>query len=169
MLRIIAAGTATVLTVLLIFAGYLAVTDDNLVVPSNGVIGAPAVDDPAEGRQGLQALTERAQMQRWREVSGPSPENPEPTGVTNGAETGALGVASPDGRQLVQSWLGNRDQHAEILQDPRFVEGTSSLPGQVAGVFVQPQGRLWRSVRNSWMVYGGAIYLLGVAALLALF
>lgn len=175
MVRTIAAATAAVLVALLVYTTYLAATGDDLVVPSNGVTGRETADDPAEGAAGYQALQERTALQRWRSVSGPSPGQSQPPAQTAGtpgeARTAgdAQDVAAPRGPALVQDWLGRREGQTDILQDQRFVSGVTSVPGPVKGVFVQPQGRAWRSAHNGPIVFGGALYMLGVAALLAVF
>ena len=168
MVRTIATAATAGLVVLLVYTIYLAATADDLVVPSNGVIGSPSVDDPAEGAAGREALRTRTDLQRWRAASGPSPGQP---AATRGAGTpgDTADVAAPAGPALVQQWLDRGVGQADILQARRQVDGVTSLPGPVKDVFVQPQGRVWRSIRNGPVVFGGALYMVGVLTLLAAF
>ena len=121
MTRAIAAGTAALLMVLMAFTVYRAITGDDLVVPTNGVIGRATTDDPAEGAVGQEALVARADLQRWRGVSGPSPGDPTPAAPTVGTQGAAstapegVEVSRPDGRELVRTWTQRRDEHAEHL------------------------------------------------------
>ncbi|MCX2722684.1 formate dehydrogenase subunit gamma [Roseibium salinum] len=175
MTRSIAGICAVLLLALFAYTIYLATTSNQLVVPTNGVIGSSGVDDPAEGQAGLEALTARTGLQRWRAQSGPSPEAGQavaPTKATPGdADTppASAGVAQPRGMELTQEWLSQRNQQEEILQTPQFVQGVTSLPEAERNVFVQPQGRDWRSSRNGPILFGGGLYIFGVAALLAIF
>ncbi|MEQ8817286.1 MAG: formate dehydrogenase subunit gamma [Thalassobaculum sp.] len=174
MLRTIATTVTAALVVLLVYTVYLAAVSDDLVVPSNGVIGKAAVDDPAEGNADLQALRARTGLQRWRAESGPSPEQSSPAGApsaTRGAGTPAdsADVARLDGGARVRDWLNREAGQSGLLQAPERVEGHTTLPGPVKDVFVQPAGRDWRSARNGPIVFGGALYMVGVLTLLAVF
>lgn len=176
MVRTIAAATAAVLILLFAYTVYLTVTSGELVVPTNGVIGQQASDDPAEGQAGYDTLRARTQLQGWRTASGPSPGQPTPAAPTAATPaedmapaSEAAEIAAPNGRELTRQWLAQRETQTDILQEPRRVQGITSVPGAERGVFVQPQGRIWRAAHNEWILYGGAIYMVGVAALLAVF
>lgn len=175
MTRSIAGICAVLLLALFAYTIYLGATSNQLVVPTNGVIGSSGVDDPAEGQAGLETLTARTDLQRWRAQSGPSPEAGDAVASTKATpgdtETppASADVAQPRGRELTQEWLSQRNHQEDILQTPQFVQGVTSLPGAERNVFVQPQGRDWRSSRNGPILFGGGLYIFGVAALLAIF
>ena len=172
MVRALAAVVAVVLLVLFFYTGYRAAVTDDLVTPTNGVIGRSTVDDPAPGTRHEQ-LRARTELQRWREVSGPSPSDPTPAAPTIGTGSGGASpvtgkpMRTGDGRAEVEDWLNRRADDASLLHAARDVVGVSSLPEPVRNVFVQPGGRLWRTIHDNWIVFGGGLYLFGVAALLA--
>lgn len=78
-------------------------------------------------------------------------------------------IEDQQGRELVQSWTGNAGDQSELLRPPGFIEGRTSLPAEISGVLVQPEGRTWRDLHNGPVVYGGSLYLLGILALLSVF
>lgn len=175
MTRSIAGICAVLLVALFAYTIYLAATSRELIVPTNGVIGSAGVDDPAKGEAGLEILAARSGLQAWRAQSGPAPDAGAPAAPTLGTPGDAemppasARVVQPQGQELIQQWLGQRAQQEDILKSPEFVEGVTSLPGPERDVFVQPQGRTWRSIHNGAIVFGGGLYMVGVAALLALF
>ncbi|MBI1188680.1 MAG: formate dehydrogenase subunit gamma [Alphaproteobacteria bacterium] len=175
MLRAVAMAVTAALVVLLVYTVYLGTISSDLILPTNGVIGKTTPDDAAGGGAGQQALRARTDLQRWRAVSGPSANQPDPKADimgnpgTEARPPDPATITGPDGRSLVRGWLSRQQGQSGILQEPRRVQGRTSLPGPVKGVFVQPQGRLWRSTHNGPIVFGGAFYLIGVAALLAAF
>src|SRR5262249_57089603 len=93
-----------------------------------------------------------------------------PTPQTGGGG-GASGRAAPapPPADLVEQWRADRNANRDILDDPRFLRGVTTLPGAERGVLMQPQGRTWRAVHNRAVFYGGALYVVGVTLLLALF
>lgn len=175
MTRSIAAVCAALLAVLFIYTVYLAATSNQLIVPTNGVIGSSGVDDPAEGETGLAILSARTELQRWRAESGPSPQAEEavaPTKSTPGdvdTPPSTSNVARPAGGELTRQWLDQASRQEGLLQPPTYVEGVTSLPRPERNVFVQPQGRTWRSAHNGPILFGGGLYMFGVALLLAIF
>lgn len=154
---------AVVFIALLVWTLYAGFVSSDRVVPTDGVIGGGAPDPVAENAADYATLMERAQLQRWRGETGPSPEG-EQTALENGEQPAGQ---APEER--VQLWLSRTEAQSDLLQSRRFVEGQTALPGEVLGVFSQPQGRVWRAFRNNWVVFGGGVYIFGISALLALF
>lgn len=174
MLRGFALAVGLVCLGLIGWIGILSLGSEHHVVPSNGVIGSDIVDDPAEGAAGREALTERTQLQRWRENTGPAPGEPAPQAKANQPAIATLPDEGPrifdePPGQLFRSWLAQAERDEPLLRDPDYHEGSSSLPGRTMQVFEQPQGRLWRNARNDQVAYGGGFYIFGVTALLAFF
>jgi formate dehydrogenase subunit gamma len=173
MVRAIGGICAIILAALFAYTLYLSFSTEQLVVPTNGVIAGASVDDPAEGAESEGLLSRRTELQRWREVSGPSPsaENPPETALAVPGDPDTppdnADVAAPEGVELAQTWLTQAPE--DLLREPEFVEGVTSLPQPIRGVFVQPDGRVWRSAHNGPIAFGGGLYLFGVAALLAIF
>ncbi|MEQ8393555.1 formate dehydrogenase subunit gamma [Thalassobaculum sp.] len=173
MVRVIAAIVASALVILLGYTVYLGSVTDDLIVPTNEVAGRKAVDNPSNNAAGRQSIIARTELQRWRAASGPSPEQPRPAAgrPADGAlkSPDAPNIPYSEGRAVVNDWLSNRDGESKMLREPQNVSGRSSLPGPAKETFVQPQGRQWRSARNGPIAFGGAFYLIGVAAILAVF
>jgi formate dehydrogenase subunit gamma len=153
------AVTAAVLAVLLALVLARGYVHENLVVPTNGVTAGGPRDNPA-GAEALPELRARAHHQLW---PGKALEEAEP------APSLALGDGDKSGREMVQQWLASREANQGILQAPAFWRGTTTLPAPKTGVLEQPQGRTWRSIHNTQIVYGGGIYVLGLSLLIALF
>jgi formate dehydrogenase subunit gamma len=116
-------------------------------------------DNPG-GVEAIADLQARANLQQW-----PGQPQAEPSS----RPSLALGAGNKTGPEMVQQWLGTRDANQSILREPAFSRGTSTLPAPKTGVLEQPQGRIWRSIRNNEIFYGGAIYILGLSLLIALF
>jgi len=154
--RIAGLVSALVMALLLIAVAVLAFRNGDLVVPTNGVTAGGPVDNPG-GLAELGELQERTREQAWpgsviREAQPQAPQS---------------GEFPPPGRELTESWLADRP--TGILQEPQFKSGLATIPGDERGVLVQPQGRTWREFRNNELFYGGAIYVFGLSALIALF
>lgn len=139
----------------------LSLSGEAVVVPTNGVTLGQS--DVPGGVQALPQLQDRTRLQNW---PGKSTEVPKQS-VTRALGTQA--TAPVDGRAQVREWLGNRPAQSDILKDPQKLKGFATIPGQVRGVLEQPQGRTWRDWRNDKIAFGGALYVLGVGALLAMF
>jgi formate dehydrogenase subunit gamma len=60
-------------------------------------------------------------------------------------------------------------QEQQLLQQLREVDGRVSIPNQNAGVLIQPAGRDWRSFHQDTMTLIGAVAVLGIIGVLALF
>lgn len=156
--RIAGLIAAALLAVLLVAVIVGAARNGGVVVPTNGVTAGGPVDNPA-GLAGLGELEDRTRVQSW------------PGTVLRDSQAPSLAPTDypPPGRQLMESWQADRDANSGILQEPRFRSGLATLPGEVSGVLVQPQGRTWREFRDSWMFYGGAIYVFALSLLIAIF
>jgi len=129
--------------------------------PTNGVTAGGPADNPG-GATALADLQARTKMQDWpgRTAHPPPPRH-----------TLALGEAGPpgNGQQRVQEWLRDQGANRDILQEPQFLQGISSLPEPERGVLLQPQGRTWRDLHSDKLTFGGGIYIFGVSFLIALF
>ena len=111
-----------------------------------------------------QILAARTQLMKFRtetglgafprEAAGDFHLNMDKTTAPNRAETEKWLAAKPGG---------------DLLQDRGDVKGISSLPYREAASFQQPQGRLWRSVHNDPVRYGGGWLIFGAVFLLAIF
>ncbi|ESR24579.1 formate dehydrogenase subunit gamma [Lutibaculum baratangense] len=174
MLRGIAAFVGVVCLALIAWIAVLALGPEHRVLPTNGVIGGQAADDPVQGTGGREALDQRARLMDWRGDTGPSPDAPAPQAGRNEPPLAVL----PDGgprvfevspRETYEAWLARVQEDDPLLQDPAFHAGSSTLPGRAMQVFEQPQGRDWRSTRNGLISYGGGFLVFGVTALLAFF
>jgi formate dehydrogenase subunit gamma len=133
----------------------------SIVVPNNGVTAGGARDNPA-GAGALAELKSRTEMQRWPgQTTGPAP-------ATRALGPPASGPAI-DGEKRTQEWWADRDRNRDILDPPLYRKGLSSLPEPERGVLMQPQGRSWRGVHNDKLAYGGALYVVGVSFLIAVF
>lgn len=166
MLKTLSGLFAAIFIVLAGYAVYATATYQSVVVPTNGVRGSSIADNPA----GDNALIARTQRQRWRDASTISPDiqaADEAKGQQGSGQPAMLDKAK--GKNLVQTWQNNVGTQSGILRQPQFIEGQTSLPGAMEGVLVQPDGRTWRTLHNGPVVYGGALYLLGILALLAVF
>lgn len=150
------AGLVSALVLALLLIAVFAFRTGNLVVPTNGVTAGGPHDNPG-GIAELGELRERTLDQAW------------PSSVVRESQPQApsSGEVPPSGRDLTESWLADRP--TDILQAPQFKSGLATIPGNERGVLVQPQGRTWREFRNNELFYGGAIYVLGLSALIALF
>ncbi|WP_366555878.1 formate dehydrogenase subunit gamma [Aquibaculum sediminis] len=164
MVRAIGGLAALVFLALLVWTLYSGFSSSDRVVPTDGVIGGGTPDPVAENAADYSTLVERAQLQRWRGDTGPSPEGEQTPVATDEARS-----AEQTSEERVELWLSRTEAQGDLLQPRRFVEGQSVLPGEVLGVFSQPQGRSWRAFRNNWVVFGGGVYIFGISALLALF
>src|SRR3546814_11759870 len=122
-----------------------------MLTPTGCVTNGPK-DTLPTGQGTRQALGERANRQRWRAVSGPSPGAPNVEVAITGKplEGGKDGVATAtdgDPRALpdtTREWLAGRDKHWQILNDRDFVKGQAADPSTPAPVSVQDPGRDWR-------------------------
>jgi formate dehydrogenase subunit gamma len=134
------------------------------VVPTNGVTAGGKADNPG-GDVKLSDLQARTRLQLWPETGESARTRPSlalgPTEKPPGSPR--------TGEQRVQEWRGDLEAHREILQQPTYREGVSTLPAPVSGVLVQPQGRTWRDIRNDTISYGGGLYVVGLSLLIALF
>ncbi|PHK94999.1 formate dehydrogenase subunit gamma [Pseudoroseomonas rhizosphaerae] len=61
------------------------------------------------------------------------------------------------------------EQELEAALKGQHIQGRISIPNQSASLLVQPQGRDWRAFRNQTLFWTGAIAVLGMAAVIALF
>jgi len=160
--RIVGMIAAAVLAVLLFATLVMTAGPKDIVLPTNGVTAGGRADNPA-GIAELGELRDRTTLQSWPGQTARSPQSAE------AAARAATPLSAPSGRQLVQDWEANRGANATILQDPRFLSGIATIPGNERGVLVQPQGRTWRQFRNSELAYGGGIYIFGLSLLIAVF
>lgn len=168
MLRTLSGLFAALFIALTAYALFAASTYQSTVLPTNGVRGSSIADNPASQLGGESALAARTQLQGWRD----GPFAAQTSSGNGGSGAGAtVEMMLPDqrGKELVQSWTGNAGDQSELLRPPGFIEGRTSLPAAISGVLVQPEGRTWRELHNGPVVYGGALYLLGILALLSVF
>lgn len=165
MVRAIGGIAAIVFMTLFVIILVQAFNSRDFVLPTNAVIGGGKADPLAENAADYQTLAQRLQLQRWRGDAGPAPE----------VDQSAIQVQvnyepeqSPSER--VAGWLGRSDDRSEMLQPRRFLEGQTWVAANpVVDVLTQPQGRDWRAFRNSWPMFGGGLFIFGVAAVLAIF
>src|SRR3546814_13348910 len=119
-----------------------------MLTPTGCVTNGPK-DTLPTGQGTRQALGERADLQRWRAVSGPSPGAPNVEVAITGKplEGGKDGVATAtdgDTRALpdtTREWLAGRDKYWPILHDRAFVKGQVAYPYNPEPVLVPDQGR----------------------------
>jgi formate dehydrogenase subunit gamma len=145
---------------------------DAVVVPTNGVIDSGAHDTLPTGPQARQALAERAQLQRWRAESGPSPGGRVTTGeAIAGAATSRAGEApaNADAAALPGEWLAARERDWPVLVDRGYTAGAASLPAARDAVLMQPQGRDFRRRHGGTIPYAGGWIIFGVSLTLSLF
>ncbi len=57
----------------------------------------------------------------------------------------------------------------QLLQDHYFIRGLGTIPDTKSYVIEQPLGRVWRAAHEVWLHWIGAVVILGVIALLAIF
>jgi formate dehydrogenase subunit gamma len=165
MARVGGAITAVVLAVLLGWTIWASFGPEELVVPTGGVLHGPQDEVPA-GPGAAEALRARAELQRWRGLSGPAPGEPADTTEVAGM---LPSEGTDDPRALVQEWLATQERFFEILQDHGYVRGTVNLPDPRGEVLQQPQGRDWRRLHNDQVTYGGGWVIFGFSLLLAAF
>ena len=156
-------GVIAAITLALVFVAVLitALGPDRVVAPTNGVTAGGPRDNPA-GVGALAELKARSEMQRWPGAT----TTPPPTTLALGPPTS--GPVAPQER-LPQEWWRDKAANRDILDQPVYREGRSSLPEPVRDVLMQPQGRTWRDLHNDKLAYGGAIYVFGISLLIALF
>ncbi len=166
MVRVYAAVVAGLLSVFLALTIYSAYRGPDVVVPHGGVLHGPQDQLPV-GDDAAEKLRARAELQRWRAESGPSPgEAAEPV-VSTGRMPAAEDASAP--RELVANWLQAEEKARPILREEGFLSGTVNLPQRKANVLVQPQGRDWRRLHNEEITFGGGYFILGLSFVLALF
>lgn len=139
----------------------LSISGEAIVVPTNGVTQGQA--DVPGGLEALPQLQERTRLQDW-----PGETAKRPSQAASRA-LGTQAATTVDGEQRVRAWLADRPAQGDILTASERLQGLASIPGEVRGVLEQPQGRTWRDWRNDKIAYGGALYVLGIGALLGLF
>jgi formate dehydrogenase subunit gamma len=156
-------GVIAAITLVLLFVAVLirSLGPNEIVVPTNGVTAGGPRDNPA-GVGALAELKARAEMQRWPGAT----TTPPPATLSLGPP--ASGPVAPR-EGLPQEWWADREKNRDILDQPAYREGRSSLPEPVRDVLMQPQGRTWRDLHNDKLAYGGAIYVFGISLLIALF
>lgn len=167
MLKTLSGLFAAVFIALTAYLVFAAATYQSTVLPTDGVRGSSIADNPARNLKGEQTLAARTQLQGWRDK--PFVTETSQTGGPAAPATGEAMLSSQRGKELVQSWTGNASAESELLRPPQFTEGQTSLPRALTGVLVQPEGRTWRDLHNGPVVYGGALYLIGILALLSAF
>lgn len=162
--RLWGAAVALVAAALLIWTVIVSFGPESVVMPE---VALKATSPQGATAQGI--LQERTELQRWRTVSGPSPQQEASQGTIGGDSSITVhpDVANPG--QLVQSWLQDRPQQEGMVRNFGYVAGSSSLPYPEANVFEQPQGRDWRSLHNDQVRYGGGWIIFGVTLVLAAF
>lgn len=166
MARISGVIAAIVLAVLLGMTIQGARQPDDLVVPTGGVTNRGPQDSVPAGAQAQDALAARTRLQMWRGESGPAPGERADIAI---AGRPLDGTTDAQPRELVQTWLGQRDENWGLLRQRAFLAGTVNLPDPTAAVLQQPQGRDWRRLHNEEIYFGGGIVIFGAAFLLALY
>ena len=167
MVRLGAAIAAIVLAVLLGLTAVYSFNAEEMILPTSGVIGGGPQDSLPADETARQALADRARLQEFRAVSGPSPDGRRSDPATG--QSVGTGDADASSLALVNRWLAARDQDWQVLRDRRSVAGISpTLPDPRANVLIQ-QGRDWRRLHNEAVTYGGGWVIFGFSLLLALF
>ena len=83
-----------------------------------------------------------------------------------------MGVSSPvHAQQSIQGVnpTAQAVKEEQLLRQLDAVSGRVSIPDQKSGLLIQPQGREWRKFHNTTMFWVGAVAVLGMIALLAVF
>lgn len=83
-----------------------------------------------------------------------------------------MGVSSPiNAQQSIQGVnpTAQAVKEEQLLRQLDAVSGRVSIPDQKSGLLIQPQGREWRKFHNTTMFWVGAVAVLGMIALLAVF
>ena len=82
-------------------------------------------------------------------------------------------AVAPASAQLTQAPGPDSPATKEDVQiyrpEPDELRGWVSIPDGKLAVLVQPEGRAWRSFRDTWLPYGAAVVILGIVAALAAF
>jgi formate dehydrogenase subunit gamma len=155
----------TVLAILFAVTLFRSVGHETLVAPSNGVNAGRLEDNPA-GLKGMGELQGRTRLQQWPGPRAAKGIDAQPPG---GRPSLALGEAQKSGQALTREWLADKGAKQDILNEPRYRHGRSTLPAAETAVLVQPQGRTWRRMRNDQVAYGGAFYVFGISLMIAAF
>ena len=111
-----------------------------------------------------QILAARTQLMKFRTETGPGAFPKEAAGDFQLN----MGKTTAPNRAETKRWLAAKPG-GDLLQDRGKVKGISSLPYREAANFEQPQGRLWRSLHNDPVRYGGGWLIFGVVFALAVF
>ncbi len=162
--RLWGAAVALVAAALLIWTVIVSFGPKPMVMPEVALKATSPQGATAEG-----ILRKRTELQRWRAETGPSPQAEASQGTIGGDDFTTVRPDVADPGQLVQSWLQDRPQQADMVRKLGFVAGRSSLPYPEANVFEQPQGRDWRSLHNDQVRYGGGWIIFGMTLVLASF
>ena len=83
-----------------------------------------------------------------------------------------MGVSAPvHAQQSIQGVnpTAQAVKEEQLLRQLDAVSGRVSIPDQKSGLLIQPQGREWRQFHNTTMFWVGAVAVLGMIALLAVF
>ncbi len=84
-----------------------------------------------------------------------------PVSAQNQSGMGQSGTGSNPTAQAVHE--------QQLLQELNKIQGRVSIPNTAAGLLEQPQGRDYRDFREGWLVWIGAIAILGMLLALAVF
>lgn len=170
MVRISGAAAALASAALLAWVAYLSFGPESLVVPNVDYRPAAGGQNPAAqpGAAAEKMLGRRTELQSESYVA----NGGKSLDASSQGERLAprQGVGNAVG--IVDGWLGQGPKPGDggkLLQEPRFRSGATSLPYREAEVFVQPQGRDFRRLRNDQVRYGGGWLIFGVTLALALF
>ena len=124
--------------------------------------------DAASGLLTSTALAERTTFQAERYQTGPSPSDPRPD-YSVVPDTMMTTTPMEDGAKFTESWsIFGADDGTMLRQAERTV-GISSLPYPNAALFERPFARDWRLGIADFATHLGAMAILGMSFLLALF
>lgn len=166
--RIAGAVVAAVSLALLVWVAVLTFGPAELVTPETRIV--PATDAGGTGQtSAMDLLRQRNEQQMWRgeRQTDDSPDARDVGQPPRMVLDESAGVDDPRG--ITETWLGQRDQFADILPEGGRIEGLTTVPYAQMNTFVQPEGRQWRRTHNDDVRYGGGWILFGIVLVLALF